>query len=119
MGNLIVFLYVAVNIFLLVLNFSLFTATLNIDLGFGIFTLMPLLFLQVMGLLFLLLFNLVYKSLDNKKNYEILLLEKTVSNLEKDVELVSLKSKIELMNSTEEESSSEESKEFNEQNIKE
>jgi uncharacterized membrane protein YciS (DUF1049 family) len=87
----ILFLYVAISIFLFVLNWNLFTTTLDFDLGFGTYKLLPLVVLQIIGGLVLGIFALVDYMKDLKREVKITELNKRVMQLEKDIEIASLK----------------------------
>jgi Zn-finger domain-containing protein len=98
----LLFLYVAVSIFLFTLNWDLFTTTLDFDLGFGTYKLLPLFVLQIFGGLVLGIFALVDYMKDLKREVKITELNKRVMQLEKDSEIATLKQldKTKLTNST-------------------
>ncbi len=91
MRYLLIFIYVVVNIFVFVLNWDLFTTQLDLDLGFGLFTLLPFLVLQLFGLLVLVIFAIVDGMKDLKRELKISELQNKVVQLEKDVEITFLK----------------------------
>tara|TARA_R110000868_G_scaffold61116_2_gene185891 strand:+ start:629 stop:976 length:348 start_codon:yes stop_codon:yes gene_type:complete len=87
----ILFLYIGISIFLFVLNWNLFTTTLDFDLGFGTYKLLPLVVLQIIGGLVLGIFALVDYMKDLKRELKITELNKRLMQLEKDLEIASLK----------------------------
>ena len=87
----LLFMYLAVSILLFVLNMSLFTTTLDFDLGFGTYKLLPFFVLQIFGGLVLGIFALVDYMKDLKRELKIVELNKKVMLLEKDIEIASLK----------------------------
>lgn len=91
MKYVLIFIYLAVNVLLFVLNWDLFTAVLDFDLGFGTFKALPLLILQIFGGVVLAIFVLMDGIKDLKQTVKISGLQKTILTLEKDAEIASLK----------------------------
>lgn len=87
----LLFLYIVVNVFLYILNFEVFNSQVDIDFGFGIFSTMPLILLQVVGFVFALLFFLTGQKADAKHALAIDKLEDKILILEKDIEISNLK----------------------------
>ena len=91
MKYLIIFIYLATNVFLFFINWTLFTTSLDIDLGFGSFKTLPLVALQAFGL-FMLVIYMIWNSMKELKN-EVLVasLQKQVIELQKNAEIKQLK----------------------------
>lgn len=87
----LIFVYIAISIFLFVLNWDLFTTVLDFDLGFGIFRVLPFVVLQVVGLLVLGIFALIDGMKDLKREVLITDLQKKLMELQKDTEIAKLK----------------------------
>lgn len=91
MKYILIFLYVAISILLLVLNWGLFTTRVVVDLGFGKFDALPFLILQIFGVGVLAVFALVDGFKDLKRDVKISELEKTIITLKKDAEISTLR----------------------------
>lgn len=91
MKIILVFLYIVINVFLYILNFEVFNSQVDIDFGFGIFSTMPIILLQVVGFVFTLLFYFLGQKADTKFNNAIEKLEDNILILEKDIEISNLK----------------------------
>ncbi len=91
MKYIIIFVYTAINIFLLILNWNLFTSAVNMDFGFDVIGIAPLIFLQILGLFALVVFALLDGIKDLKREVVITDLQKKILKLEKDSEISSLK----------------------------
>lgn len=91
MKYLIIFIYLAVNVFLFFINWNLFTTNLDFDLGFGSFATLPLVVLQVYGL-FILVIYIIWNAMKELKN-EVLVasLQRQVMELQKNAEIEQLK----------------------------
>lgn len=94
MKYIIIYIYIAINAFLLILNFNLFSTSINIDLGFGIFKMPPLILVQVIGLIALIVFALLDGVKDLKREVVITELQKTILSLEKDNVINDLQNKL-------------------------
>ena len=94
MKYIIVYIYLAINVFLLILNWNLFSSTINIDLGFGVFNMPPLILLQVIGLVALIAFAILDGIKDLKREVKISELQNTILGLEKDTVINALESKL-------------------------
>ena len=93
MRNLILFLYLIINVFLYTLNFELFNSSVNVDFGFGVFSTMPLILIQLIGLVFILLFVFIDKNKALKNTLLVERLEDRNKILLKDLEINQLKLK--------------------------
>lgn len=91
MRYLFIFIYLAVSILLLALNWELFTTILVFDMGFGEFNTMPFFILLVFGGLVLGIFAAVDGVKDLKHKVRITELEKKLITVEKDAEIAILK----------------------------
>lgn len=91
MKYILIFIYVAISILLLVLNWNLFTTRVVVDLGFGKFDALPFLILQIFGIVVLGVFALVDGFKDLKREIKISELEKKIITLQKDAEISTLK----------------------------
>ena len=91
MRNLLLLLYLIINVFLYILNMELFNSVVDVDFGFAIVSFMPLILLQVVGLLFVLSFYFLDKNreITNLNTVQKLTDQKTI--LEKDIEINNLK----------------------------
>ena len=94
MKYIIIYIYVAINIFLLILNWNLFSTSINIDLGFGVFHLPPLVLIQIIGLVALVVFAILDGVKDLKREVLVSELQKQILSLEKDSIIHDLKNKI-------------------------
>ncbi|MFD0834657.1 hypothetical protein ACFQ0I_02690 [Mariniflexile aquimaris] len=94
MRYIIVYIYLAINVFLLILNWNLFSSSINIDLGFGVFNMPPLILLQVIGLLALIAFAVLDGMKDLKREVKISELQNTILGLEKDTVINALQNKL-------------------------
>lgn len=94
MKYIIVYIYLAINVFLLILNWNLFSSSINIDLGFGVFNMPPLILLQVIGLVALIVFAILDGIKDLKREVKISELQNTILGLEKDTIINALQSKL-------------------------
>lgn len=90
---LIIFVYIAVNILLLVLNWNLFTTSDSLDLGFGVYDALPYVLLQISGLVALVVFAAYDGIKDLRREVFITHLEKKILELKKDSEIKSIKDK--------------------------
>lgn len=95
MRNVLLFLYIIVTVFLYVLNFELFNSQVNMDFGFGVYNTMPILFIVMIGLLFLILFVLIGNYTEKRSKSAVSKLESRIALLEKDLEIKDLKQQIE------------------------
>ena len=86
-----IFIYVAVSILLFFFNWSLFTASLEFDLGFGIFRTLPFFILQIFGGLVLAVYMIWDRMKDLKREVLISGLQKKILELEKNSEIENLK----------------------------
>ncbi|PIE49627.1 MAG: hypothetical protein CSA39_01655 [Flavobacteriales bacterium] len=87
----IIFLYLAVSILLFNLNWELFTTYLNVDFGFGTFSTLPFLVLQVINGLILAGYMAWDRMTDLKREILISSLNKEILELQKDAEITKLK----------------------------
>lgn len=91
---LIIFVYIAVNILLLVLNWDLFTGSNNLNFGFGVYYASPYVLLQVLGLIALVAFAGYDGIKDLTREVYVSKLEKKILELKKDSEINSIKDKV-------------------------
>ena len=96
----LIFVYIAINILLFVLNWDLFTIILDFDLGFGTFKVLPFFILQVIGLLVLGIFAVIDGMKDLKREVLITDLQKKLMELQKDTEIAKLKEEKKLVSTT-------------------
>lgn len=94
-------LYIIINLFLYILNYELFNSVANVDLGFGIFGIMPIVLMQVIGLFFLGLLFYTDKIKEINKRIQIEKLETKNTLLAKDLEIKKLKETVEAVHQTE------------------
>lgn len=94
MKYIIVYIYLAINVFLLILNWNLFSSSINIDLGFGVYNMPPLILLQVIGLVALIAFAILDGMKDLKREVKISELQNTILGLEKDTVINALQNKL-------------------------
>lgn len=93
MKYIIIYIYVAINVFLLILNWNLFSSSINLDLGFGVYNMPPLIMLQIIGLVALIIFAVLDGVKDLKREVVISELQKTILGLEKDAVITKLQNK--------------------------
>ena len=91
MKYILIFIYLAVSILLFVLNWDLFTTALVLDIGFGEFNVWPFFILQIFGGVILGVFALADGYKDLKKEMKINELRNTITTMQKDAEIASLK----------------------------
>lgn len=91
MKYILIFIYLAVSILLLTLNWDLFTTAVVVDMAFGEFNAFPFLILQIFGVIVIGLFALIDGFQDLKWKVKISGLEKTILTLQKDAEIAELK----------------------------
>lgn len=84
-------LYVICNLFLYILNFEVFNSEVRLDFGFKILTTMPIILVQVLGLLFVVIFFFVEKFKEIRNSIQIQTLETKINLLMKDLEIKDLK----------------------------
>ncbi|WP_372754817.1 hypothetical protein [Mariniflexile sp.] len=101
MKYIIIYLYLAINAFLLILNFNLFSTSINIDLGFGIFQMPPLILVQVIGLVALIAFAIIDGFKELRREVEVSEFQKTILGLEKDSLINNLQHKLKSNNTIE------------------
>lgn len=94
-------LYIIINLFLYILNYELFNSVANVDFGFGIFGIMPIVLMQVIGLFFLGLLFYTDKIKEINKRIQIEKLETKNTLLAKDLEIKKLKETVEAVHQTE------------------
>lgn len=87
----IIFLYLAVSILLFNFNWELFTTYLDVDFGFGTFSTLPFVILQVIGALILAGYMVWDRITDLKREILISGLNKKILELQKDAEISRLK----------------------------
>jgi Zn-finger domain-containing protein len=86
-----IFIYLAVSILLFFFNWSLFTASLELDLGFGLYKTLPFFVLQIFGGIVLAVYMIWDRMKDLKREVVISGLQKKVLELEKNSEIEILK----------------------------
>ncbi len=91
MRNILLFFYLIVNIFLYILNIELFNSVVDIDFGFFVLSFIPLVMLQMIGLIFVLAFYYLDKNKETKKKIEIERLYDKNTIQQKELEIVNLK----------------------------
>lgn len=91
MKYIIIFIYLAVNVFLFFINWNLFTTNLDFDLGFGNISTLPLVVLQVFGLLILLLYMTWNSMKELKSEVLVASLQNQIMELQKNAEIQQLK----------------------------
>lgn len=91
MRYVLIFIYVAVNALLFVINWDLFTTIVDVDLGFGSFKSLPFFILQIFGLLVLVIFAISDNMKDLKREVKISELQNKITRLQKDAEISILK----------------------------
>lgn len=92
------FIYIAVNVLLFVLNWSLFTTVLEFDLGFATFATLPFLVLQIFGGLLLGGYMIWDRMKDLKREVIITNLQKKIVELQKNSEIEVLKKEVQTKN---------------------
>jgi|GEM_PF-3718529 len=92
MKYLFLFIYIAVNVLLFFFNWNLFTTMLEFDLGFGNFSTLPILLVQIFGGLVLGAYMIWDRMKDLKRELIITGLQKQVIELQKNAEILQLKS---------------------------
>ena len=90
----LLFIYVAVNILLFLLNWDLFTTTWEFNFGFGVFNTLPFLILQIFGAIIIGILILLNGMRNLLKEISIAELRKRNSKLKKDAEIAKLKQQI-------------------------
>lgn len=91
MKSITIFIYLAVSILLFFFNWSLFTTSLDFDLGFGTFSTLPFFILQVFGGLVIGAYMIWDRMKDLKREVTITGLEKKIVELQKNSEIQQLK----------------------------
>jgi uncharacterized membrane protein len=94
MRYILLFIYVIINAFLYVLNYEVFNSIVNLDFGFGIYSIMPIVLIQILGLLFVLGFYFNNKNSEFKHNIEIERHETKYKILQQEHEIEMLKMNI-------------------------
>lgn len=90
----ILFIYVAINSFLLILNWSLFTQSNELNFGFGVYYASPFILLQVLGLLSIVAFAAYDGYKDLKSEIDKATYDKKIVQLEKDAEITGIKNQM-------------------------
>lgn len=90
----ILFIYVAINSFLLILNWSLFTQSNELNFGFGVYYASPFILLQVLGLLGIVAFAVYDGYKDLKSEIDKATYDKKIVQLEKDAEITGIKNQM-------------------------
>jgi Mg2+/citrate symporter len=91
MRYVLIFIYVAVSILLFVLNWDLFTTSVNVDMGFGTLIAWPFFILQIFGLIILAVFAIFDGMKDLKRELKISELQNKIVQMQKDAEIADLK----------------------------
>ena len=91
MKYIIIFIYLTVSVLLFFFNWDLFTAYLDFDLGFGNFSTLPLVILQIFGGLILGVYMIWDRMKDLKREVVITGLQKQIIELQKNSEIQQLK----------------------------
>jgi ATP/ADP translocase len=91
MRNLLLLLYIIINVFLLILNFELFSSVVDVDLGFSTMALMPIILIQLLGFLFVITFFYLDKIRESNKRNAIERLSDKNTIQEKELEIANLK----------------------------
>ena len=91
MRKLLLLVFLVINVFLYILNMELFNSVVDIDFGFAVVSFMPLILLQLIGLLFVLAFFFLDMNRESKKINAIQKLTDKNTILEKDIEITNLK----------------------------
>lgn len=86
-----IFIYLAVSILLFFFNWSLFTASLELDLGFGLYRTLPFFVLQIFGGIVLAVYMIWDRMKDLKREVLITGFQKKIMELEKNSEIAQLK----------------------------
>ena len=87
----LIFIYVAVNMFLFFFNWNLFTTWIDVNLIFGTYTTLPFLVLQILGGIILAAYTLWDRMKDLQREVIITNLQKKIVELQKDAEIEILK----------------------------
>lgn len=91
----ILFIYVAINSFLLILNWSLFSQSSELNFGFGVYYVSPFILIQILGLLPLVAFAIYDGYKDLKSEIDKASYDKKIVQLEKDAEITGIKNQME------------------------
>ena len=94
MKYIIIFIYLTVNVLLFFFNWDVFTAYLDFDMGFGSFSTLPLVILQVFGGLIIGVYMVWDRMKDLKREVLITGLQKQIVELQKNTEIQQLKSDV-------------------------
>ena len=94
MKYIVIFIYLTVSVLLFFFNWDLFTAYLDFDLGFGSFSTLPLVILQVFGALVLGIYMIWDKMKDLKREVLLTGLQKQIVELQKNSEILQLKNDV-------------------------
>jgi uncharacterized membrane protein len=78
-------------VFLLILNFELFSSVVDVDLGFSTMALMPIILIQLLGFLFVITFFYLDKIRESNKRNAIERLSDKNTIQEKELEIANLK----------------------------
>lgn len=97
MKYIVIFIYLTVNVLLFFFNWNLFTAYLDFDLGFGNFSTLPLVILQIFGGLILGVYMIWDRMKDLKREVFITRLQKQIIELQKNSEIQQLKNDVQEM----------------------
>ena len=91
----ILFIYIAINSFLLILNWSLFLQSSELNFGFGVYYVSPYILLQAVGLIALLAFAIYDGFKDLRSELDKASYDKKIVQLEKDAEITGIKNQME------------------------
>lgn len=91
MRYILLFLYIIINIFFFTMNYEMFTILDYINYGAGTLYISPILFVDFIGLLFVVIFFLADSVKEEKKNKIILQKNTKIDQLEKELEITMLK----------------------------
>lgn len=94
MKYVILFIYIAINVLLFFFNWKLFTTVLEIDLGMGKYNVLPLLIIQIIGLLLMGVYMVWDRMKDLKREVLITNLKKRIVELQKNNEIQHLKEEV-------------------------
>lgn len=85
------FFYIIINVYFFIMNYEMFTITDYVNYGNGTLYVSPILFVEFLGLLFVVCFFILDTQKDNSKKKLIEQFETTIKNLKSEIEVLNVK----------------------------
>lgn len=91
MRFIILFIYIISNVYFFVMNYEMFTITDYINYGNGTFYFSPILFVEFIGLIFIIMFFILDSEKEKSKKKMTQNFESIISNLKKEIEILNVR----------------------------